>query len=206
MKRGRIVLIQIFVVAVLLVKMAAVGEMFNLLRMGGWTFWEVETALAQAPAAKPAVTASAVSTPKDAFDDGLKKERDLYAVLEQRRKELDSREAALKAEEQRLSSLKEEIVEKIDSLKTLEQKLNVTAEAQKTEENKRFKELAKVFEATPPAKVGPVLEKLDLKTAAGITMNMKKDKAGLIWGYLSPQRAVDITREITRAPIPPSEQ
>jgi len=206
MKRGRIVLIQMLVVAVLLVKMAAVGEMFNLFRMDSWTLWDVETALAQAPAAKPAAPSPVASAPKDAFDDGLKKERDLFAVLEQRRKELDSREAALKAEEQRLSSLKKEIVEKIDSLKTLEQKLNVTAEAQKTEENKRFKELAKVFEATPPAKVGPVLEKLDLKTAAGITMNMKKDKAGLIWGYLSPQRAVEITREITRAPIAPSEQ
>ncbi len=204
MKKGRLVLIHVFVIAVLLVKMAAVGGMFKMLRMEDWTPWGVETALAQAPA-KSNASSAAVSAPKDAFDDGLKKERDLYALLEQRRKELDSREAALKAEEQRLSALKKEIVEKIDSLKVLEQRLNVTADAQKTEENKRFKELAKVFEATPPAKVGPMLEKLDLKTAAGITMNMKRDKAGLIWGYLSPQRAVEITREITRAPLPSPE-
>jgi flagellar motility protein MotE (MotC chaperone) len=42
-----------------------------------------------------------------------------------------------------------------------------------------------------------MLEKLDVKTAAGITMNMKRDKAGIIWGYLSPQKAIEITREIT---------
>ncbi|HOG16744.1 MAG TPA: hypothetical protein PLB96_05295 [Syntrophales bacterium] len=205
MKKGRMVLIHVLVIAVLLVKMAAVGEMFKLSRPGAWMPWGVGSALADSPvkAAAPTVAAPA---PKDAFDDHLKKERDLYTLLEQRKKELDAREAALKAEEQRLAALKKEIVEKIDSLKTLEQKLSVTAEAQKTEENKRFKELAKVFEATPPAKVGPMLEKLDLKTAAGITMNMKRDKAGLIWGYLSPQRAVEITREITRAPLSSSEQ
>ena len=44
-----------------------------------------------------------------------------------------------------------------------------------------------------------MLEKLDLKTAAGITMHMKRDKAGVIWGFLNPQRGVEITREITMA-------
>jgi flagellar motility protein MotE (MotC chaperone) len=29
-------------------------------------------------------------------------------------------------------------------------------------------------------------------------MNMKKDKAGAIWGYITPQKAVDITKEITK--------
>jgi len=56
-----------------------------------------------------------------------------------------------------------------------------------------------VYESTPPAKAGSMLEKLDTKTAAGISMNMKRDKAGAIWGHISPQKAVEITREITRS-------
>lgn len=59
--------------------------------------------------------------------------------------------------------------------------------------------MAKVYESTPPAKAGPMMEKLDTKTAAGITMNMKKDKAGALWAYLTPAKAVEITKEITRA-------
>jgi flagellar motility protein MotE (MotC chaperone) len=51
----------------------------------------------------------------------------------------------------------------------------------------------------PPAKAGAMLETLDIETAAGITMNMKRDKAGNIWGYLTPKKAVDITKEITRS-------
>jgi flagellar motility protein MotE (MotC chaperone) len=71
-------------------------------------------------------------------------------------------------------------------------------DAAQNTEVKRYKEMAKVYEATPAAKAGSMLEKLDVKTAAGITMNMKKDKAGAVWGYISPQKAVEITKEITR--------
>jgi flagellar motility protein MotE (MotC chaperone) len=130
--------------------------------------------------------------------DGLAKQRDLFTSLEVKKNDLDKKEQFLRVEEQRLLLLKKEIVEKIDLLRVQEEKLNATVEGQKTAESKNFRELAKVFEATPPAKAGQMLEQLDVKTAAGITMNMKRDKAGAIWGFLSPQKAVEITREVTR--------
>jgi len=83
-------------------------------------------------------------------------------------------------------------------LKSNEEKLTAVLESAQNSEIKRFKEMAKVYESTPAAKAGIMMEKLDTKTAAGITMNMKKDKAGAIWGYISPQKAVEITNEITR--------
>jgi len=72
-------------------------------------------------------------------------------------------------------------------------------DANQTSDIKRYKEMAKVYESAPPAKAGAMLEKLDTKTAAGITMNMKKEKAGAIWGFITSQKAVEITKEITRA-------
>lgn len=130
--------------------------------------------------------------------DSLAKPRDLLMSLEVKKNELDMKEQSLKSEEQRLLSLKKEILEKIDILRVQEEKLRTAFEASKTAEGKKLKDLAKVFESTPPAKAGVMLEQLDVQTAAGITMNMKSDKAGVIWGYLSPQKAVEITREITR--------
>ena len=112
--------------------------------------------------------------------------------------DLDARENAIRAEEQRMLALKKEIMEKIDSLKALETQLTEKLDAENTEDRKRLKDLAKVYEATPPQKAAAMLEKLETKTAAGITISMKRDKAGLIWGYLNPQKAVEITREITR--------
>ena len=73
----------------------------------------------------------------------------------------------------------------------------------KAAEDKRLRDLATVFEATPPAQAGPMLEKMDRKLAAGILMNMKSKKAGAIWGHLSAQRAAEIAREITGTPNRP---
>lgn len=164
-------------------------------------------ALAQQPVATPvpeaasadAVVQAAQPVKETSSDDNLAKQRDLAAALLAQKSELDNRENALRGEEQRLLALRKEITDKIALLKSQEEKLTTVLEASQTSDVKRYKEMAKVYEATPAAKAGSMLEKLDLKTAAGITMNMKKDKAGAIWGYISPQKAVDITKEITRA-------
>jgi flagellar motility protein MotE (MotC chaperone) len=151
---------------------------------------------------KPATAATEV---KDVLEDPLKKERDLLASLQKRQKELDIRESGLKAEEQKVLALKKEIMEKIDALKSLEAQLSSKLDADKTNDSKSLKDLAKVYEAAPPQKAAAMLEKLDVRTAAGITINMKRERAGLIWGYLTPQKAVAITNEVTRTAQPAAE-
>lgn len=148
---------------------------------------------------KPAT--AAVTDVKDVTEDPLKKERDLIASLQKKEKELDMRENGLAVEEKKILALKKEIMEKIDTLKSLENQLNAKIDMDKTNEGKRLKALAKVYEATPPQKAAAMLEKLELSTAAGITINMKRERAGLIWGYLTPQKAVAITNEITRTTL-----
>jgi flagellar motility protein MotE (MotC chaperone) len=138
------------------------------------------------------------STIKDITDDGLQKERDLFAVLQKKQKDLEVRETAIKAEEQKIAALKAEIVQKIDTLKALETQLAPMLDNEKTNDAKRLKDLAKVYEAAPPEKADAAIEKLSVKTAAILTINMKRDRAGLILGHLSPQKAVEITNEITR--------
>jgi flagellar motility protein MotE (MotC chaperone) len=129
----------------------------------------------------------------------LTKERTLETALQAKLQQLEQREGLLKTEEQRLLALRLELTEKIDALRALQQQISTATETYKAEESKKIKELARVYEAMPPAKAGAMLETLDIQTAAGITMNMKRDKAGNIWGYLSPKKAVDITKEITRS-------
>lgn len=187
-----IVVIQFIVLLLFLVKIAALGEVMR--KPNPATMPQAEQ---KAPQADTQARAAAPEAKGAAEADGLAKPRELLTSLEAKRTELEKKEQFLHAEEQRLQLLKKEIVEKIDLLHAQEEKLNATAEVQKTAESKNFKELAKVFEATPPVKAGQMLEQLDVKTAAGITMNMKRDKAGAIWGYLSPLKAVEITREIT---------
>ncbi len=138
-------------------------------------------------------------SPRDVLIDPLTKERTLETALQAKLQQLEQREGLLKTEEQRLLTLKTELTAKIDTLRALQQQISTATETYKTEENKKIKDLARVYEAMPPAKAGAMLETLDIETAAGITMNMKRDKAGSIWGYLTPKKAVDITKEITRS-------
>ena len=119
-------------------------------------------------------------------------------ALEQKQREITNRERRLQDDEQRLQALKQEITAKIDVLIELEERLNTVIETAKAVENKKYKDLARVYDATPPEKASVMLEKMDTRTAANITMNMKKDKAGAVLGHLNPQRAVEITKEITR--------
>ncbi len=151
---------------------------------------------AMAQTIKPAVNTAA--DVKDVTNDPLKKERDLFASLQKREKDLDLREISQKAEEEKVLALKKEILEKIDALKSLEAQISSKIDVEKTNDANRLKELAKVYEATPPQKAAAMMEQLEVKTAAGITINMKRERAGLIWGHLTPQKAVAITNEITR--------
>ena len=208
-----IIVVEIILLILILAKLASVFGLLSKTDISPDTSLAPAQAMAQQPAADTKAAAAAASDAipasiaapvvvkkdKETLDEDLSKQRDLAAALLAKKVELDNRENALRSEEQRLLTLRKEITEKITLLKGQQEKLTAILDANQAADIKRYKEMAKVYEAAPPAKAGAMLEKLDTKTAAGITMNMKKDKAGAIWGYISAQKAVEITKEITRA-------
>jgi len=180
---------QLLVVIVFAAKISLVGLINQEIHMDAESIFSVAQARAESPKTPPVMRADILSLPD---------EKNFESLLDERKKTLDAREEFLKTEEERLVSLQGQIEEKLNALGAAEQRLSVLIESRKAIENEEFQKLAKVYESTPPAKAGSMLEKLDTRTAAGISMNMKRDKAGAIWGYISPQKAVEITREITR--------
>lgn len=202
-----IIVAQVLIAVLILVKVASVLGILHKLNISTDDAVIIRSALAQSKASAIKVNAEqAVKQPgatkalpvvKDAMDDMLAQQRDLAAALAAQKTELDNRENALRADEQRLIAMRKDIMEKMAILKTQEEKLATQLDAVRQEDVKRYKEMAKVYDATPPAKAGPMMEILDTKTAAGITMHMKKDKAGALWAYIKPQKAADITKEIT---------
>ena len=188
--------VQILILVLILIKVASVFGLVKKSDILSAASSITSQALAQSPVASPVAAGQPLN---EASDDSLVKERDLATALLAKKKELDNRENTLRKEEQRLFALRKEITDKILLLKSQEEKLTSVLDASKASDVKRYKDMAKVYEAAPPAKAGKMLEQLDIKTAAGITMNMKKDKAGAVWGYITPQKAAEITREITHA-------
>jgi flagellar motility protein MotE (MotC chaperone) len=197
-KRGHvkkwIVGLEILLVVFVAVKILALAGVFPSAGSADPAFLNADRAMAESVAAAPGG-----SDAKDATADPLAKERRLLSSLQERERQLALREAALKEEEKRLQGLRHEVSLKIETLKGLEEKLAGLLEHSKAFEDKRYKDLATVYESTPPAQAGPMLEKLDKRTAAGIIMNMKSKKAGAVWGHISPQKAAEITREITQS-------
>jgi flagellar motility protein MotE (MotC chaperone) len=186
-----IVVCQILLSVVFLSRVLSYSDRFQETTLAG-AFLAERTAIAQTLVPPPGLP------PRDVTEDLLQKERDLLVLLQKREKALDVRETALKAEEQKVVVLKQELLAKIDTFRALKAQLGDRLEGEKAQEEKRTKDLAKVYDAAPPQKVAAMFEKLNVKTAAGITIHMKRERAGLVWGFLSPQKAVEITNEITR--------
>jgi flagellar motility protein MotE (MotC chaperone) len=184
-----IILCEVLVIAFVVVKLVSISGLMSRTDGMGIAPWFLGKAGAES-------ALRGQGTPQD-VDEQLVNERKLLASLTERQKQIDSREVFLKAEEKRLDDLKREIVQKIETLKALEEKLTAPLEANVTADDKKFKDLAKVYEATPAQQVGTILEKMDTKTAAGILMNMNAKKAGVIWGHIAPSRSVEIANEIT---------
>jgi len=194
--------IQILIIFLILIKVASVVGLIKKTDFLSATSLIPRQAMAESPVASPAsgkMPSSLGQQYNETTGDDLTAVKDLASALTARKSELDKREIGLRTEEQRLLALKKEITDKILLLKNQEEKLTSALESSKADEVKRYKDMAKVYESAPPAKAGKMLEQLDIKTAAGITMNMKKDKAGAVWGYITPQKAAAITKEITQA-------
>ena len=187
-----IIVCEILILFVFLAKIAmVVGIIKNPETSDG--ILSVNKAVADTP-----VAVESAPTVRDVTEDRLSGERKLLASLLEKQKKLDNRGNLLESEEKRLKSLRSEILSKIDSLGEIEGRLTALLEMIKEMNSQKYKDLAKIYEAAPPAQAGFMLEKLDRKTAAAIIMNMKSKKAGAILGHMAPAKSVDITREITR--------
>ena len=117
--------------------------------------------------------------------------------LLEKQKQLDNREKALKEEELKIEALKKEVVEKMEALRVLEEKTSPSLEVQKAEKDKKYKTLAKMYEATPADKAAAIFEKMERKMAAEIMLRMGSKKAGAVWAFINRDIGVEIVREIT---------
>ncbi|MCK5010733.1 MAG: hypothetical protein KAS98_09625 [Deltaproteobacteria bacterium] len=123
------------------------------------------------------------------------------SLLDKKRSELDRKEKELTQKKEQLNKLKTEIENTLDNLaqkeEGIDKKISQLITLKESMEEAELKKLAKVFEATPPEQAGPMFDKLDVELAAKILFRMKGRNAGKIWGYVDPDQAVRISRELS---------
>jgi len=191
MKLKKILIIcEVLIIFIILAKITTIGGIIK--NSDAVDFLLPVTGAAENSGVAEATPAPVQAPESDIFKDRLSGERKLMSSLVKKKKVLEDRENFL-------NSLSNEILSEIDRLSEIEGRLNVLLETFKEMDNKKYKDLAKVYESTPPDRAGPMLEKLDSRAAASIIMNMKGKKAGAIWGYIKPSKAVEITSEIIKS-------
>jgi flagellar motility protein MotE (MotC chaperone) len=123
----------------------------------------------------------------------IQRERD---ALRKREESLSKREEHVRQEEARFKKIQGEIEERLEALVEIQTSIQELIQEKKGLEDTILKKLAKVYESTPPEQAGPMISELDVKLAAQILIRMDGRKAGKIWGYVSPERASQISSEI----------
>lgn len=188
-----VIAFELIIVFIVIAKIVTIG---GLLRHCQW----MEQFLVPQPSCAESVEGeSPVSSQYyDVFTDCEPRDEKMLHSLMEKMEEIREREERVRSEEERLRAMRNDIIEKTEQLREIETRLTVYLDELNNAEQERYKDLAKVYESSPPEQASAMLEKLDVKTAAAIIMKMKSANAGTIWGYMDSQTAVAITKEITK--------
>jgi len=123
---------------------------------------------------------------------------ELIAGISERESALRIKEDEIRKQEERLQAVKADIEQRLELLSQIEKKITELIQSKHAMEDEKMIKLAKVFEATPPEQAGPLLSKLDVDIAAQLLLKMQGRKAGRIWGFVDPDKAVEISKELAR--------
>jgi flagellar motility protein MotE (MotC chaperone) len=117
---------------------------------------------------------------------------------QERWKEIREREEALKLREQQMKELEKTIDEKIARLNSIESLIQKEVDAYKQESNDRIGHLVKIYSSMKPKAAASLMDKMDLKVAVEVFLNMKGDIAGGVLSYMDTKKAATITEHLMK--------
>ncbi len=154
---------------------------------------------------------------KDVEGPAISAPREIFQMLEQRKRALDKREAALRGSETHLLELKaelEQIVTRHEQAVEAEKKRRQAAQAKAMSEAEKPKpavkpggpanvnqaQLAKIYEAMPAEEAAARLERMPERKALEVLRLLKGKSAGAILAEVKPERAARLTEQLLTTP------
>lgn len=180
---------------------------------------QVSQAIAAAEAEAPTEAASTDEKPEDAEAGMAEKSSDeevktpgslagrdpstfspseiaLLENLAQRREEIEQRSNALDVREGLLTATENRIDEKIDTLKSLESRIEELVKKHSEEEEKRISRLVLVYEKMKAKDAARIFDQIEMDVLLDVTARMKEAKVAEVLAKMSPQRAQELTIEL----------
>jgi len=118
--------------------------------------------------------------------DLLQALRERSLKLDERERELDQRNAVLKAAEKRLE-------EKVADLDAVKLELQQMLARNNEQEDGRLRSLVKIYESMKPKEAAAIFDKLEINVLLGVVERMKENKVAPILASMQPDRARQVT-------------
>lgn len=139
----------------------------------------------------------AVIAPTSVSIEGLSADKQLLLELDSRRTEIEKRKAALDTKEEELKEQARALAERTAELKNLSTRLSQVKRERDAQYDSRMEQLSNVYASMSPAEAAPLISKLDTNTALEILRRMPGKRIGQILGSVPPEKAVQLTKELT---------
>lgn len=156
---------------------------------------------AATPPAAAAIKPLAAEAPKPSAPAELvmtDAERSLLLDLRQRRKELETREAALAARQSVLGAAEKRIAERTEEMISLQKKLEVLEAARAEREAANWAGLVKVYEGMKPREAALIFNELDIAVLLPVLDRMKEAKMATVLAAMQPDRARLVTAQLAQ--------
>lgn len=157
-----------------------------------------------APAAGPSPTTGKAAAPPPppggASDPGSlsQTEMDVLQKLTERRNGLDVREKDIERREAMLKAAEDQIERKIAEMKSLQNTIEGLLRQYNDQEDNKMRSLVKIYENMKPKEAAKIFEQLDMPIMLEVVERMKEQKVAPILAEMDPAKARTITSELAQ--------
>ncbi len=151
------------------------------------------------PATAADNTAAAPPASKPIQTEFTQDEVQVLQTLAQRREELDKRALEMGQHEALLTAAEQRIDGKIKELENLRGELQNLLHQVDGQEEERIASLVKIYETMKPREAAAILEGLEMSVALVVLERMREAKSAPILAAMDPQKASQITVEMSRS-------
>jgi len=118
---------------------------------------------------------------------------EMYEDLSQRRKEIEQTAKQLQVREALLKAAEQEVDQKVQELSKLKEEIEGLLNQQSEEEQKHVQRLVKIYEGMKPKDAARIFDTLDLDVLVDVVTRMSERKIAPVMAAMNPERARTIT-------------
>lgn len=155
---------------------------------------------ANSPAPASAAKAPPPPPPGGAQDPGAlsQTEMDVLQKLTERRNGLDGREKDIERREAMLKAAEDQIERKISEMRSLQNTIEGLLRQYNDQEDNKMRSLVKIYENMKPKEAAKIFEQLDMPIMLEVVERMKEQKVAPILAEMDPAKARTITSELAQ--------